>query len=59
MEENFVLALNNIPTWTELAVMAIYAEAVSHPYMKTLYDDPTTNTLDLGPLNKKIQFFIT
>ena len=58
IEENFVLALKDVPTRTELAVMAIYAEAVSHPYMKTLREDPTSNGLSLGPLNKKIQSFI-
>jgi hypothetical protein len=58
MEKNLVKALNDIPTRTELAVLALYAQAVSHPYMKAIREDPTTNALDLGPLNQKIESFI-
>ena len=58
MEKNLVKALNDIPTRTELAVLALYAQAVSHPYMKAMREDPTTNALDLGPLNKKIESFM-
>ena len=58
MEKNLVKALNDIPTQTELAVLAFYAQAVSHPYMKAIHEDPTTNALDLGPLNKKIESFM-
>ena len=58
MEKNLVKALNDIPTRTELAVLALYAQAVSHPYMKAIREDPTTNALDLGPLNQKIESFM-
>lgn len=58
MEKNLVKALNDIPTRTELAVLALYGQAVSHPYMKAIREDPTANALDLGPLNKKIESFI-
>ena len=58
MEKNLVNALNDIPTRTELAVLALYAQAVSHPYMRTIREDPDLNTLNLGPLNKKIQSFM-
>jgi len=58
MEQNLVKALNDIPTRTELAVLALYAQAVSHPYMKAIRENPDTNALDLGPLNKKIESFI-
>lgn len=58
MEENLVIALNDIPTRTELAVLALYAQSVSHPYMKTIRENPETNALDLGPLNKKVESFI-
>jgi len=58
MEKNLVKALNDIPTQTELAVLALYAQAVSHPYMKAIREDPTTNALDLGPLNQKIESFM-
>ena len=58
MEKNLVNALNDIPTRTELAVLALYAQAVSHPYMKTIREDPDLNALDLGPLNEKIKSFM-
>jgi len=58
MEKNLVKELNDIPTRTELAVLALYAQAVSHPYMKAIREDPTTNALDLGLLNKKIESFM-
>jgi len=58
MEQNLVKALNDIPTRTEFAVLALYAQAVSHPYMKAIRENPETNALDLGPLNKKIESFI-
>ncbi|KDR70414.1 hypothetical protein GALMADRAFT_214510 [Galerina marginata CBS 339.88] len=58
MEQNLVTALHDIPTRTELAVLALYAQAVSHPYMKVIRENPEQNALDLGPLNKKIESFI-
>lgn len=36
MEENLWKALHDIPTRTELAVLALYSQAVSHPYMKAI-----------------------
>ena len=57
-KKNLVNALNDIPTRTELAVLALYAQAVSHPYMKTIREDSSLNALDLGPLNKKIESFM-
>ena len=38
--------------------MALYSQAVSHPYIKTIHGDPTLNDLDLGPLNQKIGLFM-
>ena len=58
MEKNLVNALNDIPTRTELVVLALYAQAVSHPYMKTIQENPSLNALDLRPLNKKIESFL-
>ena len=58
MEQNLWKALHDIPTRTEFAVMALYSQAVSHPYMKAIHGDPTLNALDLGPLNKKIGLFM-
>ena len=58
MENNLHKALHCIPTITELAVLALYGQSVSHPYMKALRKDPKVNMLDLAPLHKKIGAFI-
>ena len=58
MEQNLWKALHDIPTQTEFAVLALYSQAVSHPYMKEIRGDPTLNALDLGPLHKKINSFM-
>jgi hypothetical protein len=36
MEKNLYKALQDPPTLTELAVLALYAEAISHPYMRQI-----------------------
>ena len=58
MENNIHKALHCIPTITELAVLPLYRQSVSHPYMKALHKDPKVNMLDLVPLHKKIGTFI-
>jgi len=58
MEQNLWKALLDIPTRTEFAVLALYSQAVSQPYMKAIRGDPTLNALDLGPLNLKICLFM-
>jgi len=58
MEQNLWNALHDIPTQTEFAVLALYSQAVSHPYMKEIRGDPALNALYLGPLNKKINSFM-
>ena len=53
MESNLWKALHCTSTATELAVLAIYAEAVSYPYMKAIHtsDAQKKNMLDLGPFH--------
>ena len=53
METNLWNALNCTSTMTELAVLAIYAEAISYPYMKSIRNSTAgaQNMLDLGPLH--------
>ena len=53
MESNLWKALHCTSTITELAVLAIYAEAVSYPYMKAVHtsDAQKKNMLDLGPFH--------
>lgn len=57
LEKNVYLGLQDIPTQTELAVLALYAQAVSHPYMRKVRGSGTehTNMLDLGPLHSDVQ----
>lgn len=57
MESNLWKALHCPATKTELAVMAIYGEAVSYPYMKAIRQcqDKQKNALDLGPLHSHVQ----
>ena len=48
MEQNLIKALNDIPTRTELAGLALYAQAVSHPYMKAIHENPEQMPWILG-----------
>ena len=56
METNLWKALHCTSTTTELAVLALYAEAVSYPYMKSIRasSDKNQNMLDLGPLHSRV-----
>ena len=56
MESNLWKALHCTSTTTELAVLAIYAEAISYPYMKAIrtYSDKNQNMLDLGPFHSRV-----
>ena len=57
MESNLWKTLHCPATKTELAVLAIYGEAVSYPYMKAICQcqDKQQNILDLGPLHTHVQ----
>ena len=56
MESNLWKALHCTSTITELAVLAIYAEAISYPYMKAIRtsSDKNQNMLDLGSLHSHV-----
>src|SRR3954447_11036484 len=56
MEQNLWNALNCKATLTELAVLALYAQAISHPYMRAVRGpaNEQVNMLDLGPLHHKV-----
>src|SRR5947199_6515379 len=49
--------LQDMPTLTELAVLALYAQAISHPYMRKVRGPGIehVNMLDLGPLHSDVQ----
>jgi hypothetical protein len=56
MEENLWKALHCTATKTELAVLALYAQAVTHPYMRSICapGNAKVNMLELGPLHHKV-----
>jgi hypothetical protein len=60
MEQNLWNALHCTATLTEFAVLALYAQAISHPYMREICNasEKKVNMLDLGPLHKKVYFHI-
>jgi hypothetical protein len=57
IEQNIYLALDDDPTITELCVLTLYAQAVSHPYMRLVRSPEAaeTNLLDLGPVHNKVK----
>ena len=60
MELNLWKALHCTSTTTELAVLAIYTEAISYPYMKAICtsSDKNQNMLDLGPFHLHIYNYV-
>jgi len=57
MEQNVYLGLHDVPTLTELAVLALYGQSISHPYLRQIRgsDREFTNVLDLGPLHERVK----
>jgi len=53
MEENLAKALHDNTTLTELAVLTLYSQAITKPYMRMVRAPGTEhlNILDLGPLH--------
>src|SRR6266511_3791703 len=62
MESNLWKALHDPATLSELAILALYGEAVSYPYIKAIRSTSESgekqNMLDLGPLHQKISTHI-
>jgi hypothetical protein len=55
MENNLYKALKCNSTLTELAVLALYAQAISHPYIRYIRTPgKDLNMLDLGPLHNEV-----
>jgi len=55
MEENIYKGLHDIPTLTEMAALALYAQAVSKPYMTMIRGScKSANMLDMGPQHKRL-----
>jgi len=57
LEKNVYMGLQDVPTLTELAVLTLYAQAISHPYMRAVRKPgyKQVNMLDLGPLHANVQ----
>jgi len=62
MESNLWKALHDPATLSELAILALYSEAVSYPYVKVIRSTSESgekqNMLDLGPLHQKVSTHI-
>src|SRR6266542_4341193 len=62
MESNLWKALYDPATLSELAILALYGEAVSYPYIKVIRSTSESgenqNMLDLGPLHQKVSTHI-
>jgi len=57
MEQNFWNALHDEKTISELVVLALYGQSISHPYVKAMRiaEKNKVNMLDLGPLHNKVR----
>ena len=57
IEKNIYEAFNDIPTCTELCVLILYAQAISHPYIHLACgtNSPTQNALDMGPVYENVK----
>ncbi|KAJ1309800.1 hypothetical protein OPQ81_006565 [Rhizoctonia solani] len=54
IESNLFRGLHDIPTLTELAVMALYAQAIGRPYLRFVRSTKL-NALDLGIFHKQVK----
>ncbi|KAF7982031.1 hypothetical protein HWV62_30288 [Athelia sp. TMB] len=56
IEENIYRGLQDIPTLTEMCALILYAQSVTHPYMRQVCGAGAidTNNCDLGPLHDKV-----
>ncbi|KAI0352435.1 hypothetical protein OH77DRAFT_1460105 [Trametes cingulata] len=60
MESNVYQALHDAPTLTELCVLALYSQSVSHPYLRQVrgHQAESDNHLDLAPLHGRLKAHI-
>ena len=54
IEQNFLKALSCPATITELCALALYAQVITHPYMRAVRAEQV-NVLTLGPLHQKLK----
>ncbi|KAJ7048607.1 hypothetical protein C8F01DRAFT_1276776 [Mycena amicta] len=57
IEANVDKALRDLPALTELCVMVLYQQAITHPYMAIVRapEETALNAIDLGPLHDDVQ----
>ncbi|KAI1781781.1 hypothetical protein LXA43DRAFT_1105333 [Ganoderma leucocontextum] len=55
MEANVARGLRDDPTLTELCVLALYAQAISHPYMREVRCGNGASALSLGPFHEQLK----
>ncbi|KZP10314.1 hypothetical protein FIBSPDRAFT_913879 [Athelia psychrophila] len=57
IELNVYNGLHDIPTLTELSVLVLYSQAISHPYMRQVRgpDAADCNLLDMGPIHDNVK----
>jgi hypothetical protein len=53
MEQNFWNVIHDISILSELAVLLLYAQSISHPYIEKDCT-PEQNSLELGPYHAKV-----
>ena len=60
LEGNLAQALKDIPTITELAVLAMYNLAITHPYIGEIHrpEKEKVNMLELGPLHQELKLHL-
>ena len=57
LEQNVYSGLHDDLTLTDLCVLALYSQAISHPYMRAVRgpDQLSANILDQGPLHERVK----
>ena len=55
LERNILAGLNDLPTRTELAVLSLYSQSISIPYIRHIRGSPATNHLDLAPFHDHLK----
>ncbi|KAI0746796.1 hypothetical protein C8Q80DRAFT_1220070 [Daedaleopsis nitida] len=55
LEANIYRGLTDLPTLTELAILSLYSQAISHPYMCTVRGPDCPSLLELKPLHDRVQ----
>lgn len=55
LEQNVYKGLQDTDTLTELCILSLYSQAISHPYMREVRGPDHPNHLTLGPLHDRVR----